>query len=268
MFELIMLIATGVLVGTASAFFGIGGGIVIIPALYFLFEQLPASSVIATSLGSIFINSLINNWNFHRRGQGVDKEHIIFIGISCAIGGLSGSYLVQFINDEYLKILFGSVLLLVAIKSILSKKIEITSSGNSPKKILFLITGFGGALLSSLTGLGGGAIFVPLYLTFVKLPGKRVSPYSNLSMSFATFTGLIPHLFYKQDFKDLPTWIGKFSIGNVAIPIIMFLFIGAFIGSPVGIRINGKISDKQKMNVLNIMILLISFKILFKSIFS
>ena len=48
-----------------------------------------------------------------------------------------------------------------------------------------------GGLVSGMTGLGGGAVMVPLFISVLKIPLNRVSAYSNIAMGAATFFGVI-----------------------------------------------------------------------------
>ena len=62
--DIIYLIITGMFVGLMSSFFGVGGGSLMMPILFMLYPDIPAQAIIPSSLGVIFLNSLINNYHF------------------------------------------------------------------------------------------------------------------------------------------------------------------------------------------------------------
>ena len=74
-----ILLLAGVAVGVISAFFGVGGGVLIMPVLYSEFSFLPAQVAIASSLGLICLNSATNVFNFWRAGKKVDIKFSLFI---------------------------------------------------------------------------------------------------------------------------------------------------------------------------------------------
>ena len=63
-----LFIPVGLAVGVISALFGVGGGVIAVPALVLLYPEVPQTSIIGVSLGMIFFNSLINSNNFYKKG--------------------------------------------------------------------------------------------------------------------------------------------------------------------------------------------------------
>lgn len=261
--EVIYLIITGFFVGLMSSFFGIGGGGLMIPVLYFLFPHLPAQAIIPSSLGVIFLNSLINNYHFYKQELTPKKKTIINIGISATVGAFIGSLLVHQIETQLLKNVFSVILIIVASKTLFSKGLNESNQLNEVTDNTFKIalTAFLGSLLSSLTGLGGGIIFVPMFLSYIKLPLIKISPYSNITMSFATLVGVLPHFFYPLELNSTAIETSNF-IGHVNLYFIGLLFLGAFVSSKLGTKLNSKVNFQTKKYLLTILLLSFAIKTL------
>lgn len=104
--EIAKLLLTGVLAGVAAGFFGIGGGMIIVPALVYLlgFSQHKA---IGTSLAILLPPfGLGAVMKYHREGN-VDFHAAIVIGSLLALGAWAGSVYATKLNDTALKLAFG-----------------------------------------------------------------------------------------------------------------------------------------------------------------
>ena len=119
---LITLILIGLTAGIASGFIGIGGGIVIIPALiYFLglsqFEALGVSlTLMLPPIG------ILAFYNYYQQGH-LSKQLIIFaliMGAAFILGGFIGSKVSLKTPIHWVKIIFGSAMFYVSIKMIVS----------------------------------------------------------------------------------------------------------------------------------------------------
>lgn len=119
---LITLILIGLTAGIASGFIGIGGGIVIIPALiYFLgLSQFEAQGVSLTLMLPPI--GILAFYNYYQQGH-LSKELIVFalvMGIAFVVGGFIGSKFSLKTPIHWVKIIFGSAMFYVSIKMIVS----------------------------------------------------------------------------------------------------------------------------------------------------
>ncbi|MAP01927.1 MAG: permease [Flavobacteriales bacterium] len=119
---LIILIFIGLTAGIASGFIGIGGGIVIIPALiYFLgLTQFEAQGVSLTLMLPPI--GVLAFYNYYQQGH-LSKQLIIFaliMGAAFILGGFIGSKISLKTPVHWVKIIFGSAMLYVSIKMIIS----------------------------------------------------------------------------------------------------------------------------------------------------
>jgi uncharacterized membrane protein YfcA len=117
---ILILIAIGIITGVMAGMLGIGGAIILIPALVFLLgiNQLTAQGTsLAVMLPPI---GIIAAYNYYKAGQ-VNIKYAIILAIFFLVGSYFGSKLALNIPQPLLKKIFGVLLLLVAAKMLLSK---------------------------------------------------------------------------------------------------------------------------------------------------
>ncbi len=263
--EIMALTFLALALGFVSSFLGIGGGSIAVPVLYSFYPNATPVEVISTSLGSIFFITSLNSIQYALEGLLPHWKKIIPLAIMCLLGGMLGSSIVFALEPGIVKKIFGFTLLIIMAKSILHKPKESEQNNQEDVPIIqLMIIGLLGSLLSSITGLGGGIIFTPAFLEISKLRIKRVAPYANIAMVFATGAGLIAHLtaappiltgIYLPHFNSL-------QLGNVNISVVLFLGIGSLISSRFGVKLNGRVSKKTKKRILLALLLVLSLKTL------
>jgi len=110
----------GLLGGVISGMLGIGGGIVMVPALAFLFglgQHQAQGTTLALMVPPI---GLLAAWTYYKAGF-VDLKIAAFVCLGFFLGGLVGAKLVVGLPDTLLRKIFGVALLIIAIKMILTK---------------------------------------------------------------------------------------------------------------------------------------------------
>lgn len=120
MTNVILFIIIGLVAGILSGLFGIGGGIIIVPALIYVcgFDQLKAQGTsLAILLPPVGILAFIN---YYKRGQ-VNVQAGILICVSLVIGSVFGSKIANNIPLSILKKAFGLLMILISLKMIFSK---------------------------------------------------------------------------------------------------------------------------------------------------
>lgn len=120
MSQIIVCIIVGLTAGVLSGLLGIGGGIIIIPALLFLFnlnQHQAQGTTLALMVPPI---GLLAAWHYYRQGY-VDVKIAAFICLGFFFGGLAGAKFATFINAPVLKKVFAIFLIAVAVKLLTSK---------------------------------------------------------------------------------------------------------------------------------------------------
>lgn len=268
------LIITGLLVGVFSSFFGVGGGILIVPALYTFFEFLPPQVVIATSLSLIFFNSCINTFNFVRSGIRPNFSFILPIAFAMVFGVIVGGKMALLLPPKTVKLIFSVFVFGIAIRTLLVKLKDESTGDWSPKtdlksRVIALFVGAIGGVVAGMTGLGGGAVLVPLFITVLHIPFRFISAYSNACMAIGTLAGMLTYLI-----EPTPTFIFNYEIlemgqvGFVNFSIVAALFIGSSFSSKFGVKLVKKVDPTLSKKLFAVLLIIISIKIFVSSQFS
>jgi uncharacterized protein len=117
---ILILIIIGVAAGILSGVVGVGGGIVMVPALIY-FMAMSQHEAQGTSLAVMLPPiGLLAAWNYHKAGA-LNWKFAIIMALAFIIGGYFGSKIALNIDQRMLKKIFGIVMLLVSAKLILGK---------------------------------------------------------------------------------------------------------------------------------------------------
>lgn len=156
------------LVGAAGGFtaglFGVGGGLVIVPTLYFLWRSDPMLGphvmhfAVATSLACIVITSVTSSWT-HWRARRLKFERLPWLTSAVSLGAVSAVLLANWMPTAWLKVSFGLFALSTCI-TLLRKKANDVSKP-PPAKHELLVAGTFIGHVSTLLGVSGGAMTVP-----------------------------------------------------------------------------------------------------------
>ena len=117
---LLILLAIGVVTGVMAGMLGIGGAIIMVPALVFIMgfsQQMAQGTSLAVMLPPI---GIIATYNYWKAGQ-VNLKFALILAVTFIIGSYFGSKLALSLPQAVLKKIFGLLLLLVAARMLLSK---------------------------------------------------------------------------------------------------------------------------------------------------
>ncbi|RAI00439.1 hypothetical protein DLJ53_14310 [Acuticoccus sediminis] len=166
LFFAVILAIAGAIGGIIAGLLGVGGGIVIVPVLFYL---LPVAGVdgeirmhlaVATSLATIITTSIVSARSHYKRG-GVDVDLLKQVGGGVVLGVAIGVVAGTAASAQTLTAIFGSVALLVAIHMAFFKGRQLAS--HLPGQPC--ITGIGMIIggVSTMMGIGGGSLSVPIF---------------------------------------------------------------------------------------------------------
>jgi len=233
---------SGLLVGLLSSFFGVGGGVVAVPIMYTLFSGITTKTVIASSLGMICMNSVINLTVRAKNREFPKMALALPMGIGVIIGGQIGGHLALFLQAYIVKKIFGVSLVLVLLRLIFFKSEKIEGSDYEPPKGMGTVVrsssiGLFGGILAGLTGLGGGIIFVPALMVVFKMPFSKIPLYSNVAMFFGTLSALSSFVFV-EDLAVVSNFYPEYQIGHWNIFISTLFVLGSIVTAPIGTRLS------------------------------
>jgi uncharacterized membrane protein YfcA len=119
--EILILIAIGLAAGMLSGLFGVGGGIIIVPALVF-FMGMSQHSAQGTSLGLMLLPiGILAAFNYYKSGN-LNVQYGIIVALAFVAGGYFGSKLSIGMNEALLTRMFGLIMLAISIKMIFFPK--------------------------------------------------------------------------------------------------------------------------------------------------
>lgn len=120
MASILLYILLGLVAGAMSGLIGIGGGVIIVPALVFLFHLSQHEAQGTTLALMIPPIGILAVWTYYKQGA-VDFKIAAFIALGFLLGGLIGAKLATGISDVILEKVFGVAMLLIALKMIFAK---------------------------------------------------------------------------------------------------------------------------------------------------
>lgn len=112
--QFIGLIFLGLLTGTMSGLLGIGGGVILVPALNQIFK-LPMAQAVGTSLIIIIPAALVGSFTHYTEGN-LQIKLALFVMVGAATGGYIGASLLRFIPELLMKRLFALLMIYIAIR--------------------------------------------------------------------------------------------------------------------------------------------------------
>ncbi len=112
----LLLIVIGLGAGILSGVFGIGGGIVIVPALVYL-AKMPPQQAAGTSLAALVLpfGAAIGALNYYRAGH-LHVRDAVFIALGMAVGAFGGSWIATHIDGDVLRKGFAVLMVVMAVK--------------------------------------------------------------------------------------------------------------------------------------------------------
>jgi hypothetical protein len=110
-----LLVVIGLAAGVLAGLFGIGGGIIIVPALVYI-ARLPMQTAIGTSLGALLLPvGALGAWSYYRGGH-LHWQASLWVALGLFFGAWVGAQLAQAMGDAVLRRLFAVVLAGVSVK--------------------------------------------------------------------------------------------------------------------------------------------------------
>lgn len=234
--QALALLALGVAAGILSGMFGIGGGVVIVPALItlFSFDQLAANG---TSLAALLMPvGIFAVLAYHRAGK-LNITTAAWIAIGLIFGGFAGAELAISLPATTLRQLYGFFLLYASWRFIEPRKLwqryRSTAAPPTPAAgemtvdiawYYLLLVGLIAGVASGLFGIGGGLIIVPALVTFLRFDQHKAV---GTSLAALLLPVALPAVLSYYD-------AGKLDLG-VAVFVAAGLVVGAFIGAKIAL---------------------------------
>ncbi len=251
--------AAGVFGGVLAGLLGVGGGIVIVPALYFALSlsgsdpALTMQVAVGTSLATIVFTALSSGWGHYKRGaldMALLKRWSPAILAGVIIGGLLGGL----VSGYILVAVFATVAGLVALDMIFRKPGNGVAQHSFSKRIWAMTGVFAGAV-SAMMGIGGGTVCVPV-LNFLGYDIRRAV---GTAAAIGFVIGLPGALIYMATGFG-QTGLPPFSIGYVNLVAAGLIIPLTTSFAHVGVRIAHSISQRALRLAFGVFLMLTSLR--------
>jgi uncharacterized membrane protein YfcA len=257
---LFICLALGAVVGLMAGMLGIGGGLIIVPALLYLFAQylglpltLAMPMAIATSLSTIILTALSSSWAHFKLGN-LNRFVLTWAAVGIVCGAVFGAKIATSIDPQLLKRIFACLVLLIAAQMVfIGRKTSQHKLSKAALAAIGVVTG----CVSSVMGIGGGAIIVPALLWF------RVN--IRQAIGCASFSGLVIALFGSASFVlagwnnlDLPRW----SAGYVYLPASLGIVITSVLTAGFGAKLSHSLNTQLLKKIFAGFLVIVSLRML------
>lgn len=251
---LLALIIVGFAVGFLAGLVGIGGGVLIVPFLYFFYAHaawsgvsmpgsLHATVAHATSLFIIVPTALAGTATYARNHLVSWRTVLPVALVSMLFAGIAATLATR-LPPEVLKVAFGTFLMFTAIQLLTGRG----SGAEGPPRFslpLVIFTGAVVGIFSAMLGVGGGLVAIPLLMYVVRLDIRHVAATSLAIVAFAATAGTATYMVTGAGAADLPTG----SVGFVHVAAALPMLPGAILAARWGARVNQRL-DARKLRWL------------------
>jgi uncharacterized protein len=239
------LLAVGLVVGFAAGLIGIGGGVLIVPFLYFFYahelggfalpETMHAAIAHATSLFVIVGTAAKGSYSYHKVRL-IEWRVAVPVGIASMLGGVLGARLAIVLPGSLLKLSFGVFLILSAVH-LLAQRTATEEKPISTSLLRTTITGILVGTLSGLMGVGGGILALPLLMYLLHVSLTRAAATSLAVVGFAAISGAVTYAVSGADIAARP----PHSFGYIDLGAGLPLLLGSLISVHWGTLVNRRI---------------------------
>jgi len=224
-----------------SGFLGIGGGIIMAPALLYLLPLLGGVGLDMKAVTGLTITqglfACLSGAIRHGRYSFVSRSLVIYMGSAILISALTGAVISRSMHNNVLVGIFAALALVAAVLMFIPQPQrdeevpldEVRFNKAAAVGVAVLV-----GLLGGMVGQGGSFILIPLMLFVLKIP-TRIALGSNLAIVFIS---------------SAAGFTGKFATGQVPLVLALVLVLGALPGAQIG----GYVSKRTQPRVLRMVL--------------
>ncbi|ARM34815.1 sulfite exporter TauE/SafE family protein [Legionella longbeachae] len=251
---------SGIVTGLLATLFGFGGGIVVVPLLFWLLpfdgipQELAMHLAVGTSLMLMFINMIYAAW-LHYLKQNMDMILLRKMLPLVALGAVSGALIATILSAKELKYAFLILIFVVLLRNLKQEFFtdKLTAHKMPTHALLYCVSYFTGTI-AALLGIGGSVIIVP----FLRHYGLTMTKASALANGLAAPSGLIGSIIFIAAGFHIPH-LPPYSTGYLYWPALINIFLGSIIGAKIGINFSNLIPDQVYGKIYFFLLLIVIF---------
>ena len=257
---LLVLAIAAAVAGFMAGLLGVGGGIIMVPALYYAFTVLDFDIVtrmhlsVGTSLAIIIPTSIIST-KTHMEYDAVDFKMVKSFGIFILLGVISGTFLAVNLKTPMLVLFFSIFAFMVGLFFIFLREKLV----ENPKKISDLIKNVSGVLIGFISvplGIGGGSLMVPFMRTFGYDIRKSIGTAAAVGFLIA-ISGTITMIIGGKIIDNVKT---PFSIGYINLLGFLVFVPVTMIMARLGAKAVYKIDKKLLSKIFGTFLIIVSIR--------
>ncbi|GGB36475.1 TSUP family transporter [Virgibacillus dakarensis] len=262
----IICVFIGLLTAFVGSLIGLGGGVILIPCLLFLYHYTEGfawatpQTIVGISLMVMVVTALASSISYFKKGRIDYKTGLLFL-VGSIPGGIVGSWLNQYIGADNFSFYFGLLMVVLSLLFLVKRKPK--SPDNLRKHVrtfwvdghvyhysvsfwaafvLSLIVG----ILSGLFGIGGGSIMVPAMILLFGIPAHIATATSMFMIFFISIITVSSHIY----------------LGHIAWDYVFYFIPGAWIGGVIGAKTNQLLKGNTLEWILRILLVMIGIRLI------
>ncbi|GIP26409.1 UPF0721 transmembrane protein [Paenibacillus sp. J23TS9] len=262
MLTYLLLFCIGLAAGISGSLVGLGGGFIVVPALAFLFPDMPGAQIAGTSMAMLLFNSISSTYVYAKQKR-IDYQAAVRFAAASIPGSVIGAFFAEYLEGKLFFISFGIFLIFVALLLLFkpNKPIAwpfkptvnrnfIDNNGERFEYAYHMPTGivisFFVGFLASLFGIGGGSLMIPTMTLLLSFTPHIAVATSMLQILLSAIVSTSVHaLLYNID------WLK-----------VLALAPGAIIGGQIGARLAIYLPAKLLLKILALLLIVVSIRLI------
>ncbi|GAA0317407.1 sulfite exporter TauE/SafE family protein [Bacillus carboniphilus] len=267
----ILLFMIGLVGAMLGSLVGLGGGIIVVPALLFvgtytnLLPEVTPQLAVGTSIIILIVTGLSSTLSYLKQKKVDYKAGLIFF-IGSGPGAYVGALVNKSIDLNVFYVCFGAFIIFISIvlsvrkylkpsqKQLGAVRTYVDPSGETHtyqfQPVIAVVISFFVGVLSGLFGIGGGSLMVPTMLILFRFPAQVAVATSMLMVFLSAIVGSAAHI----------------QLGNVQWLWALALAPGAWIGAKLGAFLNHRLQVNTVILVLRILLVVVGVRLIFQGL--
>ncbi len=255
--QYVSLFLTGIVTGTASGLFGVGGGFLMTPVQFWLYTSGGIESTLATRLAfgtslAVIVPTMISGALAHHNRGAVNWQAVVPMGCAAVFGGLIGGTLAANLPGIVLRTIFSFLIMVMAVRMIWHIQ-SCTVCEPRGSTGIYIIIGFLIGIISGIAGIGGGVLLVPVLVILLGYPMHSAVGTSSACLIFSSIGAVVAYVTNGFGIVGLP----PYSIGYVDLVTFAILAVTTIPMARFGVHCAHRCSSRQLQMVFAGVLILI-----------
>lgn len=244
--KIVLYVFVILIANTLGAISGMGGGVIIKPALQ-LFRMDPAITINFYSSVAVLVMSISSTYKQVKAHNKINAKTALWIGLGSILGGILGDssfkYVYYLLGDSKSVAIQMILVIITLVFSLYVSSGKVKTYHLSGNLIMF-ITGVALGLISTFLGIGGGPINTACFMLLFSTSIREATIYSIVTIFFSQASKITQALMMH-------------SVPSLEVSLIIAIMITAIVGGWLGATISNKVSQKSIMYMYRGMIIFV-----------